>query len=126
MVDADVILEGVGASDVIVVRVFAAPDNAARLVLFAGHRLELCFDKTVFETCIVLNTDGVSRFARLLQDIGFAGCGIIRDDFPFGFALAGFGGGPAGRRRTGFEIVEGDGVGECCAGGKGAHERQDL
>ena len=41
--------------------------------------------------CIILNAAGVGRFARLFQDIGFAGCGIIRDDFPFGLAFQRFG-----------------------------------
>jgi len=28
----------------------------------------------------------------LLEDVGFAGCGVVGNDFPFGLAFAGFGG----------------------------------
>jgi len=92
----DVVFEGVGAGDVIVVSIFAAPEDAAGLVLLAGDGLELHFDKAVFQAGIVFDADGIGGFAGLFQDVWFAGCGVVGDDLPFGLALAGFGGGPAG------------------------------
>ncbi len=60
--------------------------------------------------------------AGLFEDVRFAGGGIIGNDFPFGVAFAGFGGGPAGRRRARFEVVEVDGVGEGETGSESGHE----
>src|SRR5438552_18105352 len=60
VVNADVVFEGVGASDVIVIRILGPPNHAARLVFLSRHRLELHFDKTVLDARLVLETDGIS------------------------------------------------------------------
>ena len=121
MINSDVVFEGIGAGDVIIVRIFASPDDTPRLILFAGDGLELHFHKAVFETGIVLNADRIGCLTRLLQDVRFARRGIVGNDFPSGFALAGLGRGPTRRRCSGFEIVGVDGVGGCEAGCEGAH-----
>src|SRR5260221_1516325 len=120
VVDGDVAFEGIGAGDVIVVGIFATPEDAAGLVFLAGKGLELHFDKAVFEVGILFDADRVGGFAGLFQDVGFAGSGIVGNDFPFGLAAAGLRGGPAGRWRAGLEVVEVGGVCRCDAKRKGA------
>src|SRR5439155_11094762 len=67
VVDGYVVLQRVGAGDVVVVRVLGAPDNAACLVFFAGDGFELHFDKTVFNIRAVLEANRICGFAGLLQ-----------------------------------------------------------
>ena len=50
MVNTDVVLEGICARHVIIVRVFAAPYDATRLVFFAGDGFEFHFDEAVLHT----------------------------------------------------------------------------
>jgi hypothetical protein len=113
VIDGDVVLERIGAGYVVVIFILAAPYDAACLVLFAGDWLELHFDEAVFEAGVVFDADGIGGFTGLFEDIGFAGCGIICDDHPFGGAGAGMGGGPARWRSAGFEVIEVDGAGQC-------------
>src|SRR5438876_6703003 len=104
--DADVVFEGVRASDVVVVRVPGTPDQAARLVLLARHRFELHLYKAVFNLRIILEADRVSGFAGLFEHIRFAWGRVLSHHRPFGFTLAGLSGGPARRRLARFSIVE--------------------
>src|SRR5882672_9032030 len=121
VVDGDVVFEGVGAGDIIVVGIFAAPNDAAGLVFLAGDGLELHFDKAVLETGVVFDADGIGGFAGLFEDVRLAGSGVVGNDLPFGFAFAGFGGRPAGRWSAGFEVIEVDGVGEGDGSGEAGH-----
>jgi hypothetical protein len=52
VVERDVVLERVGASDVVVVAVLPAPDDATGLVFLAGKGLELRLDPAVGQRCI--------------------------------------------------------------------------
>ena len=73
VVERDVVLERVGARDVVVVAVLPAPDDTARLVLAAAHRLELHFDESVGERDVL--------FARTTENrrcpIAAARCGAL-------------------------------------------------
>src|SRR6266852_358175 len=54
VVDGHVVFQGVGTSNVIIVRVLQSPDHSARLIFFAGDRLELHFHEPVLEASVVL------------------------------------------------------------------------
>src|SRR2546430_3945091 len=71
VVDGDVVFQCVGAGNVIVVFVFAAPDDPAGLVLFAQDRFEFHFDETVLELRVVFDADRVRSLAGLFEDVGF-------------------------------------------------------
>ena len=96
VVDRDVVLECVGARDVVVVRVLRAPDDAARLVLFAGDRLELDLHETVAQIGAVFQTNRIRRLSRLLQHVRSARCRVVADHCPFRGARAGLRGRPTG------------------------------
>ena len=69
VIDRDVVFEGIGAGDVVVVCILAAPDDAAGLIFFPGDRLELDFDETVFDAGVFLETDRIGRRAGLFQHL---------------------------------------------------------
>ena len=98
VVNANVVFERVGARDVVVVGILRPPNDAARLIFLARDGLELHFDEAVLETRIVLEADRIRGFAGLLEHVWFTRRGVVLFDCPLGFAFAGFGRGPAGRR----------------------------
>ena len=73
VVDGDVVLEGIGAGDVVVVGVLRAPDEAAGLVFLAGDGLELHFHKPVLDVAVIPEADGIGGLAGLFEDVGFTG-----------------------------------------------------
>src|SRR2546421_11133780 len=95
MIDGDVVFEGISPGDVVVVRIFATPDDAAGLVFLTGDGFEFNFDKTVLHAGTVFDADRVSGFAGLFKGVWFARGGIVGNNFPFGIALSGFGSGLA-------------------------------
>src|SRR5689334_5964800 len=105
MIDGDIVFQRIGAGDVVIVFVLAAPDNASGLILFAGNGLEFHFDKAVPKAGVVLDANGVRRLAGLFEDIRSAGRGFVLFDSPNGFAFAGLSGSPAGRWRAGPEVI---------------------
>src|SRR5262245_55727983 len=86
VIDRDVILEGVGARDIVVIGVLATPDHSASLVFLTGDGFELHFDEAVFEAGVVFNANRVGGNAGLFEDVGFAGGRVVGNDFPFGVA----------------------------------------
>src|SRR5690348_5850683 len=113
VVNGDVVFERIGARDVVVVGITGSPDQAAGAIFTAGYGFELHFDIAVFQAGVVLDADRISSLAGLFEDVGLAGRGIVLFDGPLRRARAGFGGGPAGRRRAGGSIIEIHGVGNC-------------
>src|ERR1039458_4282170 len=112
LVEHDVVLQRVGAADVVVVLVHDAPDDAARLVFFAGQGLELHLHRAVFEGGIILDADGIRPLARLFQHVRFAGRGVVLLDAPFGRAGACQGADPMGWKCAGFSVIEADCFGQ--------------
>src|SRR5258708_6503495 len=89
VVERHVVLERIGARDVVVVAVLPAPYHPARLVLAAGERLELHFHVAVFERHLRPHAPGKESTARLLGDVGLARRGGGGLDRPFRRAAAG-------------------------------------
>jgi len=106
VVNRHVVFEGIGASNVIVVRVLQSPDDAARLIFLAGNRLELHLDETVFNVGIVLKTNRERRLTRLFQHIRFSWSGIVFFDSPFRRAAASLRCCPARRRSAGLHVIK--------------------
>src|ERR1051326_1591367 len=122
VVNCDVIFKRIGASDVVIVRILAPPENAPSLVLLARDRLELHLDKTIFNAGIVLDAHGIGGFPGLFQHIRPARGRIVANDRPLSGALTGLCGRPTGRRSTGVKGVEVDGFAKCCPGGESARK----
>ena len=108
MVDRNVVFQRIGTSDIVIVRIFRPPDDSAGLVFLARYRFELHFYETILEIRVIFDAHGIGGFARLLQDVGFAGGSVISLDCPLRLSRASLGGGPAGRRIASFEIIEVD------------------
>src|SRR5581483_507678 len=124
VIDGDVVLQRVGAGDVVIVAVLPTPDQAARLVFLSGNGLEPDLNEAVGERNIRLYAPGIGAFAGLLENIRLAGGGGVRLDGPMGVSLAGDASHPAVRYRSGPGVVEIHGFGmganrKCGAGGKG-------
>src|SRR6266850_3934906 len=105
VINRDVVFERVGARDIIIVRVLATPDDAARLVFLARDRFELHFHKAVLDARVILEADRVSGFAGLFQDVGFAGRGVVLFNGPPCHAFAGLSCRPARWSFTGLRVV---------------------
>src|SRR5882762_9379815 len=111
VVERHIVLERVGARDVVVVAVLPAPYHPARLVFTAGERLELDLNVTVLKRHLRPHTPWEESAARLLEDVGLARRGSVGLDRPFGEAATGDAGAPAGRQRAGRVTVEGKSLG---------------
>src|SRR5207244_12140360 len=89
--------------------------------------LEFDFDEAVLQARVVLQTNRISGLAGLLENIRFAGRGLVPLDAPLGFAYAGLGGCPAGWSGAGDSIVEVHGLSQRRAGQQGcAHEHRNY
>ena len=64
LVKNDVVLEGVGADHVIIVRISGPPDEASRAILGTGNGLELYLDEAVLDVGVVLEKQRVSSPAQ--------------------------------------------------------------
>ena len=100
VVERDVVLERVGARDVVVVAVLPAPHDAARLVLAPGDRLELHLDEAVGERRALQHAPREGAAARLLEHVGRARRGGVGLDGPARRAVAGDARSPAGGQRA--------------------------
>src|SRR6185503_7864546 len=89
VVERDVVLEGVGAGDVVVVAVLPAPDHAARLVLAARDRLEAHLDEAVLELRPGQDAPRERAAAGLLEDVRPARRRWIRAHCPARRTVAG-------------------------------------
>src|SRR5262249_17793007 len=106
VIDRDIVFQGIGPRDVIVVRVLEAPDQPAGLVFFAGDRLEFHFDEAVLQTRVILEADRKCRSAGLLQHVRFARRSFVLFDGPLRVTAAGLGGRPAGGHTTDGRAIE--------------------
>ena len=100
VVERDVVLERIGARDVVVVAVLPAPDDAAGLVVLARDRLELDLDPAVAQLAVRLHAPGKGRRSRLTQHLAPARGVGVRLDRPLRTASTGGSAGPARRRLT--------------------------
>src|SRR5437763_8169371 len=84
VVERNVVLQRIGACHVVVVAVFPAPYHAACSVLAARDRLELDFDRAVLDGAVALDAPREGPASRLLEDVGWARCGVVLLDRPLG------------------------------------------
>src|SRR5688500_3636947 len=89
VVQRDVVLERVGAGNVVVVAVLPAPHHAAGLVFLPGEGLEARFDEAVLDRCAAAHGPGKSAGAALPENVGRAGRGFVRYHRPSRSAAAG-------------------------------------
>ena len=61
VVDGHVVLEAIGARDVVVVSVLQPPDDAARLIFLTANRFEFHLDESIFDIGVRLETNRKSR-----------------------------------------------------------------
>src|SRR4051812_17306775 len=88
VIERDVVLERVGACDVVVVPVFPAPYDSARLVLPALERLELDLDEAVLDRAAAQHAPWEGSASGLLQHVGGAWRRGILAHAPAGVAFA--------------------------------------
>src|ERR1043166_3284320 len=110
LVEHEIVLQRIGASDVIVVGIPCAPDYAGGAILRAGQRLERHLDKAVFDADAVFQQQWEGGPARLPDDFRPRWRGVIAFDRPLRIARAGEGGGPTFRRNAGAVALESDRV----------------
>src|SRR5215831_6957386 len=126
VVERDVVLERVGARDVVVVAVLPAPHHAARLVFAAGDRLELHLHPAVGERYVGSHAPRKGAAARLLEHVRPARGRRVDLDDPSRRAAAGHAGLPA-RWKTADEVgVETGGLRHRCRGYEGCHDDQSF
>src|SRR6266851_6372755 len=125
VVERDVVLERIGARDIVVVAVLPAPHHAARLVLATGERLELHFDRAVGKRRALLDAPGERTRSGLLEHVGRAGRAGVGFDRPARRTAAGAATHPAGRHRAGWAGVEVDGLGAGGGGERGEHRARN-
>src|SRR5258705_9692628 len=89
VVERDVVLERIGARDVVVIAVLPAPHHAARLIFPALERLELDFDEPVLDRAPAQHAPPEGARARLLQHVRSAWRAWILAHGPSGRAPAG-------------------------------------
>src|SRR5215472_11758903 len=126
VVERDVVLERVGARDVVIVAVLPAPHHAACLVFAAGDRSELHFHPAVGERNVGSHAPRKGAAAGLLEHVRPArGRGVELDD-PSWRASAGYAGLPA-RRKTANEVgVESGGLRHRRRGYECRHDDQSF
>src|SRR5467141_1074511 len=106
VVERYVVLERVGARNVVVVAVLPAPYHPACLILPALERLELHLDVAVGERRIGSDAPGEGSAAGLLEHVGPARRGSVGFDRPFGRAATGDARAPASGQRARRVAVE--------------------
>src|SRR6185295_16793675 len=106
VVERDVVLQRIGARDVIVVAVLPAPHYPAGLVLPSGDRLEANLDEAVLHRRLRQDAPGERAAARLLQHVGLARRARVLAHGPLRTALAGDALLPSARQCAGFVPVE--------------------
>src|SRR5262249_31491746 len=126
VVERDVVLERVGARDVVVVAVLPAPHHAARLVLAARERLELHLDPAVGDGDVRPHPPRKGAAARLLEHVGPARRGGVGFDCPLRRAASGHAGLPS-RGKTAHRIrIETGGLRRRGRGGEYCHENESF
>src|SRR5216684_1423400 len=100
LVEHDVVLEGVGADHVIIVRISGTPDEAGRTVLGTGNGLELYLDEAILDVGVVLEKERISSPTGLLNYVRSRRRRLVLFNRPFGIASAGAGRYPAFGRRA--------------------------
>src|SRR6202008_1427927 len=98
VIERDVVLQRVGAGDVVVVPVFPAPDDAARLIFLARKRFELHLDVAVGDRNVTLHAPGKVSASGLLEHVGRARRRGVRFDGPARRAATRDAGNPSGRQ----------------------------
>jgi len=66
LVDGDVVFKRIEASDVVIVRVFDPPDEAARLVLLTGDCLDLYLRETVLKGRAIQDANWIDGRCRVI------------------------------------------------------------
>src|SRR5262252_7985934 len=126
VVERDVVLERVGARDVVVVAVLPAPHHSARLVFAAGDRLELHFHPAVGERHVGSHAPRKGAAAGLLEHVRPAGGRRVDLDDPSRRAAAGHAGLPA-RGNAADEVgVETGGLRHRCRGYQACHDDESF
>src|SRR5262249_36286776 len=112
VIDRHVILQCVGAGDVVVFAVLPTPDDAASLVLVARDWLELHLDVSVFQRNIFFYAPRKRPLAGLLEHVRLTRRRSVGFHCPSRGPAAGITGQPASRQFTRFGIIKVHGLGE--------------
>src|SRR5215471_2931686 len=112
VIDRHVILQCVGAGDVVVFAVLPTPDDAASLVLVARDWLELHLDVSVFQRNIFFHTPRKRPLAGLLKHVWLAWRGRVSFDCPLRRSAAGITQQPASGQFARFCVIKVHGLGQ--------------
>jgi hypothetical protein len=115
-VNGHVVLEGIRASNVVIIFVLAAPNDATRFVLLSRDWLELHRNKSVFDASVSFNANRERGYARLLKHVWLARRIVSLLDGPFCRPASRLCAEPIGLELTGSYIVKVYRVGRCRCG----------
>ena len=106
IVDGDVVFQGIGAGDIVIVRIPGTPDQAARLIFLSGNGLEFDFDEAILQVRVFFDSHGICRLTRLLEHVRLARGTVVLFHGPFRLACSGLCRSPSGRRFARLESIE--------------------